>query len=541
MRIEKISIKNFRSVKEVDITELEDANIFVGQNNHGKSNFLDAINWFFSGFGRGESKGKFVFVGDSAGDVSVEIIFSGLQEAIENMKHDTNKAKLVNAFGKGIGEIRVRRTTEFEGGKKRQFYNPKTDEWDKAMGIDNAWNDLLPRLEYVHTKVTLADVSEYKSKTPIAEMLAGVLTSMIESNPKYAQLKNKFEELFGGDDSEVKIRLNAIEQKVEFYLQKQFPDSESVSFNVDMPEFTYLLKNFSTEVDDGVRTLVEDKGDGMQRAVMLAIIQAYADFRRDEGGDKKFIFLIDEAELHLHPSAQRALKKALLDIAENGEQVFLATHSSVLVADDYEKQSIFKVEKTNKKTGLEKANEVMKMNIIYDLLGGSPKDLLLPLNFLIVEGESDFVFLDEVIKRFYQDEFGKIKILYAQGDFDREKSLYDRIGDIYEALDNPIYREKVVFLLDKPSQDKERAYAKFKTNNERLFEREQVCLTECETLEEYYPDPWKKTNQEAKAKGFSKSSYAKEVAKNILKKEQFEQKMPAMYEALKKTVEKGFE
>ena len=54
----------------------------------------------------------------------------------------------------------------------------------------------------------------------------------------------------------------------------------------------------------------------MQRAIMLAIIQAFAKYRRDNGIGKSFTFLLDEAELHLHPSAQRALKIALNDIVD---------------------------------------------------------------------------------------------------------------------------------------------------------------------------------------------------------------------------------
>lgn len=55
----------------------------------------------------------------------------------------------------------------------------------------------------------------------------------------------------------------------------------------------------------------------MQRALMLSIIQAYADFRRErEMAGKNFLFFIDEAEIHLHPTAQRNLKEALLSLSE---------------------------------------------------------------------------------------------------------------------------------------------------------------------------------------------------------------------------------
>lgn len=50
----------------------------------------------------------------------------------------------------------------------------------------------------------------------------------------------------------------------------------------------------------------------MQRALMLAIIQVYADYRKEnEDLGKSFLFFIDEAEPHLHPAAQRKLKSLL--------------------------------------------------------------------------------------------------------------------------------------------------------------------------------------------------------------------------------------
>ena len=49
MKITRIEIKNFRSIAEV-IIEPSMFNVHVGQNNHGKTNYFEALNWFFSGF-----------------------------------------------------------------------------------------------------------------------------------------------------------------------------------------------------------------------------------------------------------------------------------------------------------------------------------------------------------------------------------------------------------------------------------------------------------------------------------------------------------
>ncbi|MCI5147549.1 MAG: DUF2813 domain-containing protein [Candidatus Electrothrix sp. AR3] len=46
MKIEKFIISNWRSIKELEV-EFEDMMVFIGQNNHGKSNILSSILFFF--------------------------------------------------------------------------------------------------------------------------------------------------------------------------------------------------------------------------------------------------------------------------------------------------------------------------------------------------------------------------------------------------------------------------------------------------------------------------------------------------------------
>ena len=296
-----------------------------------------------------------------------------------------------------------------------------------------------------------------------------------------------------------------------------------------------------TIVDDGIETKAEDKGDGMQRAIMLSIIQAFADYRKKESGGGTFLFMIDEAELHLHPSAQRALKRALLDISKT-DQVLVNTHSSVLVVDENDGQQIFRVEKTKGITEITAIQEVEKIDIIFELLGGSPADLLLPRNFLIVEGKSEFVFLSDVIKRFYAAEFNGIKILFSGGDIDMQEGDLLAVHQLFKPLvstDNPIYKEKAVVVIDKPNATQQTKYAQFKTGYPYLFENGQVFEMEMEMLEEYYPEGFKKTRAEV-VPPFGKVAYARDVASEITQ-QQFEVEMPILFNALKAAKAKGFQ
>jgi putative ATP-dependent endonuclease of OLD family len=535
MIIKDIKIENFRSIKLVS-QSLDIFNIQVGQNNHGKTNYFEAIRWFFNGFITKERKDD-ILRKDSAGDVLVEVTFKGLQDAIASMANAAKKTAMQNLFPNGQDEITIRRTTSVNDGKKRELLKPD-GTWHDPMGVDKTWGDLLPKLEYVDTQIRANEINGYTKKSPITEMLAGILGTIIESDVNYQEFTQKFQQLFGSDDSQIKVELDQLGERIKVYLQKQFPDGTSVEFNIENPVFEDLLKNFSTRIDDGVVTSIEEKGDGMQRALMLSIIQAYADYRRENNISRMFIFLIDEAELHLHPRAQRALKNALHDIVTNGEQVLINTHSSVLISDTDDTR-IFQVAKQNCITAITLLEDKDKPYVIYDLLGGSPSDILLPKNFLIVEGASECKFLQIIINRFYSDVFSDIFVLAAEGDTAQQSRSMDAINKVLMPL-KPIYDGKIVILCDHPNSQQQANFDLF-VSSYHLAENEDHFILSSSSLEEYYPNEWTKTAAEVAImqQNREKVRYAQKVAEEITQT-QFESNMSIIHGALLKTKERAF-
>lgn len=535
MILTKITVKNYRSIEIADV-DPGCFSVFVGQNNHGKTNFFEAIEWFYNSKSSGKDEH---FLRDETKNIEVELFFENVIESdIEKLTTEANKTKIRTLLGSETSFSVIKTSVDH---KRKYFVNG--EDRGNPSGLDTAINEFIPKLEYVNTKIRLDDVSKYKDKNPIGIMLSGVLTAIIENSQEYSDFKEKFSKLFDDSDSDVRKALDELGGKVEIYLQKQFPDGTKVKFGVNPPNFSDLLKSFDTTVDDGIETKAEDKGDGMQRAIMLSIIQAFADYRKAQLGGGTFLFMIDEAELHLHPSAQRALKKALLDVCET-DQVLVNTHSSVFVVDSHEKQKIFKVEKENKVSSISLVDEIEKVNIIFDLLGGSPADLLLPKNFLIVEGKCEFEFINAVIKRFYSDSYKGIKVLFGCGDIDEQERSLHAVHKLFSPLagsDNPIYKNKAVVLIDKPNTEQKNKYDLFQKGYPYLFKNGQVFELETETLEEYYPEGWKKTKEEAKIlqDEKKKASYAKEAASNITQ-DQFEKEMIIIHNALIKCEELAF-
>jgi putative ATP-dependent endonuclease of the OLD family len=535
MRIARITVENYRSIKNAQVAPTA-FSVFVGQNNHGKTNFFEAIEWFFTAKSSSDDER---FCKEPGCKISVQLDFDAVLESdIQKLSTEGARTKIQSMLD-GSTSFSVRKTSVDH---KRTYIVDAVDKGNPT-GLDNAINEFLPKLEYVNTRIRLDDVAKYKDKNPIGAMLSGVLTAIIETSEDYKKFKTQFATLFEGESSEVRVELNKLGGAVEVYLQKQFPDDTKIKFNVNPPLFTDLLKSFETSVDDGIETRAEEKGDGMQRAIMLSIIQAFADYRRRQFGGGSFLFLIDEAELHLHPSAQRALKQALLDVCET-DQVLVNTHSSVLVADNHPQQKVFRVQKEKRITSIEPVDEQGRADVIYELLGGSPADLLLPRNFLIVEGKSEFEFLSAVVRRFYSVEFQGIKILFGGGDIDEQKATLYAVDKTLRPLvvdGSPVYRSRVVVVIDRPNDRQQAKYESFKIGYPYLFDDNRVFELPSHSLEEYYPPPFAKTAEESKTLGKQqeKVAYAKNVGAEITK-DQFDSQMPVLASALTRCCELAF-
>ena len=95
MKISKIRIEIFRSIRSSEFA-LDDFNIIVGQNNCGKTNFFEAVEFFF--IGKGVDVNDLKFNKEANNEIEIEIEFTGAQAGLEQMKNPANKTKIANAL-----------------------------------------------------------------------------------------------------------------------------------------------------------------------------------------------------------------------------------------------------------------------------------------------------------------------------------------------------------------------------------------------------------------------------------------------------------
>lgn len=534
MKIVSVKIENFRSIENAHLT-LSDFNILIGQNNTGKTNFFEAIAWFYTGSGL---TSDMKYQREAGREIIVSLEFSGAQHGAENMINEANRTKIQNFLSGADNIVVTRQSSE----PKKRVVEINGEIKKNPTGFDPALNDFLPKFEYIHTRQYYEEFTKYNQKSAVGIMLSSVIEEILNDDPKYKRFRNTFDDLFNAEDSAVNAHFKALGHSVKSHLEKQFSECSKVYFEVLSPEFSDLLKKFETVVDDGIETYASEKGDGMQRALMLAIIQAYADYRKArEDAGKSFLFFIDEAELHLHPTAQRKLKDVLLELSSTLDQVVISTHSSVFVADSSSRESVFKTEKHDCKTEIFKTDENDKPYIIYELLGGSPADLLLPRNFLIAEGPSELELLTRVIKRHYNDQ-PSIQIISAEGDTHQAKRSINAISKAYSPMGTSIYNERTIILCDQPTERARPGFEQFIEGHIDLHRRNQIVVLPFGSLEECYPDEqgWKRSEEQTKGmSGHQKKQLAKTVGDEI-SKESFESNMPALLDALTKAWNNAF-
>lgn len=148
---------------------------------------------------------------------------------------------------------------------------------------------------------------------------------MNDFNFQYNKNTEEFENL--NDDLNKKIKLDKIENK---YLEEAINKFSEISgYRVKLDFINNYLPfsnaSFTVSQDNNIQIGLADLGSGYE--MIFSLIYSY--YISTQNG-KNLIILIDEPELHLHPSLQEKFVEFLLEISKN-TQIIITTHSPLLV------------------------------------------------------------------------------------------------------------------------------------------------------------------------------------------------------------------
>lgn len=401
-KLSRVTIRNYKSCKETNI-QLQNYAIMVGYNNAGKSNILEAINWFLNPSGLDES-----CFNDKEKAVEIEGLIEGINEEILDQLDEKHKERIY----KYVNDEKVlfKRTQREAGGTKglrdlffRNFDEDRDSEnaWDdNPTGIDNAIKALFPEPILIPAmEDATEDISKNKSTSTIGKLIAEILKPIeAEREDEISKVLNGLRDRFEADGEKRAKELEEFDKEANQKIEEFFPGVE-ISVHIPTPEIKELFKSGTVKIkEEGADILrnFDSLGHGAQRSIQMALIRLLAETTKALKGVGKTLLLIEEPELFLHPQAIWRLRKALKELSNEGYQVVIATHSPMMLSKNEIPHAIL-IRKNNSGTyRLKSIKESIEEKIqdhgaqadlLFDL--GNSSHILFSEKILLMEGKTE--------------------------------------------------------------------------------------------------------------------------------------------------------
>jgi len=222
------------------------------------------------------------------------------------------------------------------------------ESWtDNPRGYAGVLKGTLPHFILVPAVRDVSDEAKVTKTSPLGRLLYTVISSVTEAQKNSLdgslQGMRKMLNKEGGTD-----RLQTI-LETEGRLNEVLNEYMNCELEIEFqpPTLETILTTPKIFVDDGFRNVVENKGHGLQRAIIFSIIRCYSELITGRGDRKKrtMILAVEEPELYMHPQAQRTVRRIFRNISENNDQVIFSTHSAILL-DVSDFDQIIRVEAT---------------------------------------------------------------------------------------------------------------------------------------------------------------------------------------------------
>ena len=370
MFIKEIKITNFKcfsirnNVLKCNIPNgIDDGsglNILVGNNNTGKSTVFEAVHFVREGARKDvEDIKNYKALRKSSSDFNVEITLSdNISDVIDKFAQENKKEVIKRLIYKENGKEYLKLSRFFKDKKSAKaisLFNKATAKYVNPSGIDAVVKKLFDMM-FIWADTSSADETKFGSTTIFGNLLQDIIEE-IEEIEVYEKFKNTFNRTFNSSNSPLRSRIRQIGNKVESKLREQF-DNVDLHFEFDPIDLKSIFKNIQIKVNDGVETLLDEKGSGLQRSLVIALLEVYAEeianrhksSKKSGNFSKPYFFFIDEPEICLHPLAQLKLLKALITLSKE-RQIFITTHSPFFFKDTGIKNSaVFIFNKTSGKS-----------------------------------------------------------------------------------------------------------------------------------------------------------------------------------------------
>lgn len=313
-RVRAIRIENYRSIGRRVVVRFPQNTpvVLVGENNAGKSNIVRAL------------------------DLLLGEYWPGSHEPDDHEYHGRRKDENpinIDVWLQGVTYYDKRQNSDRDVAKLSWVYPPPSESKPLKMvfsdGDESVWvtNDVREQCSCVLVGADrrLSYQLSYASKyTFLAKLMRKFHQALTDDELRVQDLQNRFEEIkriflevpeFESFSQELKKQVEELSGNLEYSL--------SIDFSAyDPSNYFHALKVHPQEQSETRN--IEELGTGQEQILALSFAYAYAKAFHDSGG---LLLVIEEPEAHLYPLAQRWVAQKIRELAAEGVQVVITTHS----------------------------------------------------------------------------------------------------------------------------------------------------------------------------------------------------------------------
>jgi putative ATP-dependent endonuclease of OLD family len=308
MKLSKVSIKNFKSIKDIEFDFPESGIlVLVGENNAGKSNIIRAIDLICgeSWIGKEKLEDHDYYLRDKNNEIEIDLFF----DSANSVHFSPNNGKW------GLSSFS-------DWNQQQKDYNFQIKELFPStyLGADRTLDKHLSFYDW-----TLIGRIRKAFHKNVTEQLKDSLDA------KFNELVDIFDQVPGFQDFKQDFSAN----------YKSLLPTFKTDLNVDFQPFT-PSNYFKTMQIMGIDPQFADKpldlselGEGARNLILIALLKSFAKNFKNHGGALSGILALEEPELFLHPQARRHLFKELRELANEGMQIILSTHSDSFIDTEF--------------------------------------------------------------------------------------------------------------------------------------------------------------------------------------------------------------
>ena len=389
MQITDLRIRNFKSIREMHIRDIENALILVGKNDTGKTAVLDALRAVGGDYTVKEEDFRKNFP-----NVEIQVT---LQITDDDLKR-FHRFGLVSAYRRYEAWYRdfCRKLPSYvpgeeSGGVLSFEFSANREGRIRYSDGHQKNNSYIPQI-FPHIYYMDAQRNLEKFQDDLLLMQEDDLLKQMRSGCCMFDMAKECNHCFsciGLLHKKTTEELNAFEaaKLLEYKLYNLNLDIErTLAVTAEVRQAGYQEKRPAGSM-----------GKGMRSIYMLSLLETY----EEEGMENADIIMVEDPEIFLHPKLQRVSGDILYRLSRKN-QVMFSTHSPNLLSNFNSRQirQVFLNE-----DGLSEVREKTDISAVLDDLGYSANDLM-NVNFVfIVEGKQDKSRLPLLIRKYYSETY----------------------------------------------------------------------------------------------------------------------------------------